>query len=80
MASVMTDHVGIGDLDADVGDVPQLASQRGDHVLGSVHGNGDDVDAALGVGQTHTADDICADIMEHGVERGNGIGLLNDDG
>ena len=76
----MADHVGEGGFDADARELTDLPGQGGDHVLGGVDGDADDVDAPLAVGNAHAADDVLAVVVEDGVDGLHAVAVLHDDG
>ena len=55
-----------------------LSGKRGDDILRRIAGDGDDVDAALAVGDAHPADDVFSVGMQKLIERLYGIRVRND--
>ena len=72
-------HLRVQCLRTDARQSPQLSRQSADDILGRIHGDAYDADAALLVGQAHAADDVGAVLVENPVERLHRIGLLHDD-
>lgn len=80
MFSFMADHVGEGGFHADPGELADLPGQGGDHVLGGVDGDADDVNLSLAVGDAHAADNVLAVVVKDGVDGLGALAVFHDDG